>query len=78
MHADRAFLRKEPYAKVIDYLSYRILDVSGMKEAAKRWCEEDILKGIPKKEGKHRAKNDILDSIAEARYYKEAIFQRPR
>jgi oligoribonuclease len=49
-----------------------------MKEAAKRWCEEDILKGIPTKQGRHRAKEDILDSIAEARYYKEAIFERPR
>ncbi|KAG0650036.1 DNA polymerase lambda [Hyphodiscus hymeniophilus] len=76
VHADKAFLRKEPYTKVMEYLSYRILDVSGIKEAAKRWCEEDILKGIPKKDGLHRAKEDILDSIAEARYYQEAIFQR--
>jgi oligoribonuclease len=76
VHADRAFLLKGPYAKVMDHLSYRILDVSAIKEAAKRWCEEDILKGTPMKEGRHRAKEDILDSIAEARYYKEAIFQR--
>ena len=78
VHADKAFLRKEPYAKVIKHLSYRILDVSAMKEAARRWCEEDILNGMPTKKGLHRAKEDILDSIAEARYYKEAIFQRPR
>jgi oligoribonuclease len=78
VHADRAFLRKEPYAKVMDHLSYRILDVSAIKEAGKRWCDEDILKGIPVKVGRHRAKEDILDSIAEAKYYKEVIFQTAR
>ena len=78
VHFDKAFLRKEPYAKVIDHLSYRILDVTAIKEAAKRWCDEDLLQRLPAKEGLHRAKEDILDSIAEARYYREAIFQRPR
>jgi oligoribonuclease len=37
VHADRAFLRKEPYKKVLDHLHYRILDVSSIKEAARRW-----------------------------------------
>ena len=37
VHADRAFLRREPYKKVIDHLHYRILDVSSIKEAARRW-----------------------------------------
>jgi oligoribonuclease len=37
VHADRAFLRKGPYQKVLDHLHYRILDVSSIKEAARRW-----------------------------------------
>ena len=44
--------------------------------ASKIWCEEDVLVGVPKKQLQHTAKADILESITEARYYKEAIFQR--
>ncbi|KAI0152070.1 ribonuclease H-like protein [Hypoxylon sp. NC0597] len=74
VHADRAFLRKEPYKKVIDYLNHRILDVSAIKEAARRWCPRNIIRNAPTKQGLHQAKEDILESIAEARYYKEVIF----
>ncbi|KAH7138905.1 oligoribonuclease-like protein [Dendryphion nanum] len=49
VHADRSFLVKAPYNKVIDHLHYRILDVSSIKEAARRWVPEDILKKAPKK-----------------------------
>ncbi|TVY64163.1 Oligoribonuclease [Lachnellula suecica] len=78
VHADKAFLRKEPYKQVHDHLSHRILDVSTLKEAAKRWSALDILVGVPKKKLLHQAKADILESIEEARYYKEAIFQKPK
>lgn len=74
VHADRAFLVLEPYAPVIQHLNHRILDVSTIKEAARRWASEDVLAGIPKKEGKHEAKADILESIKEAKYYQEAFF----
>ncbi|KAL2262753.1 hypothetical protein VTK26DRAFT_190 [Humicola hyalothermophila] len=77
VHADRAFLRKEPYAKVLDHLHYRILDVSSIKEAARRWCPE-VASAAPSKRGLHQAKQDILESIEEARYYKTAIFQATR
>jgi oligoribonuclease len=77
VHADKAFLRKEPYKNVIDHLHYRILDVSTIKEAAKRWSPPDVAWGAPKKQMLHTAKADILESIAEAKYYKEAIFQKP-
>jgi oligoribonuclease len=77
VHADKAFLRKEPYKKVIDHLHHRIVDVSSVKELAKRWSSLDVLLGAPKKKNAHKAKDDILESIAEAKYYKEAIFQRP-
>ena len=76
VHADKAFLRKEPYRKVHDHLHHRILDVSSLKEAAKRWSSLDVLLGVPEKKLEHKAKEDILESIEEARYYKEAIFQK--
>lgn len=78
VHADKAFLRKEPYKRVHDYLSHRILDVSTIKEAARRWSGREVVEGKPKKMLLHQAKEDILESIEEARYYKEVIFQRRR
>lgn len=74
VHADRAFLRKEPYKKVASYLHHRILDVSAIKEAAKRWSDPAIARHVPQKKMLHQARQDILESIEEARYYKECIF----
>ncbi|KXL42814.1 hypothetical protein M433DRAFT_156474 [Acidomyces richmondensis BFW] len=76
VHADRSFLAKEPWAKVIRHLHHRILDVSTIKEAVRRWAPEEVLEKTPQKAGKHEAKADILESIAEARYYKRVLFQR--
>jgi oligoribonuclease len=50
------------------------LDVSAIKEAAKRWAPIEVIKASPAKAGKHEAKADILESIAEARYYKDMFF----
>lgn len=77
VHCDRAFLRKGPYKKVVDYLHHRILDVSTIKEAAKRW-RPDVAARAPRKKGLHEARADILESIEEAKYYKEALFQPPK
>nr|XP_036575020.1 oligoribonuclease [Colletotrichum truncatum]KAF6781525.1 oligoribonuclease [Colletotrichum truncatum] len=74
VHADRSFLNKPPYRKVVDHLHHRILDVSTIKEAARRWGPPQILDNAPIKQGLHQAKEDILESIAEAKYYREAIF----
>jgi oligoribonuclease len=74
VHADRTFLVQEPWRKVVSHLHHRLLDVSAIKEAAKRWAPEDVLKGSPSKAGKHEAKADILESIEEARYYKKMFF----
>ncbi|KAK4032682.1 ribonuclease H-like domain-containing protein [Parachaetomium inaequale] len=74
VHADRAFLRKGPYSKVLDHLHYRILDVSSIKEAARRWCPQ-AASAVPRKKGLHKAKDDILESIDEAKYYRSVIFQ---
>ncbi|CAG8955417.1 hypothetical protein HYFRA_00010281 [Hymenoscyphus fraxineus] len=76
VHADKAFLRRGAYKQVHDYLSYRILDVSTIKEAALRWCDAEVVEGKPAKKLLHKAKDDILESIEEARYYKEVIFQK--
>jgi oligoribonuclease len=76
VHADKAFLRKEPYRKVLEHLHHRILDVSTIKEAAIRWSSLEVLAGVPTKKYLHQAKEDILESIREAKYYKETIFKR--
>ncbi|KAG9233531.1 mitochondrial putative Oligoribonuclease [Amylocarpus encephaloides] len=75
VHADKAFLRKEPYKEAHDYLNHHILDVSTIKEAARRWSDREVFRGRPEKKLLHKAKDDILESIEEAQYYKEAIFQ---
>ncbi|KAI0485226.1 ribonuclease H-like protein [Xylariaceae sp. FL0804] len=78
VHADRAFLRRGPYAAVTDHLHHRLLDVSSLKEAARRWCPRGVIKRAPTKKGLHQAREDILESIEEARYYKDVIFDRVR
>jgi len=65
---DRRFLARWMPA-FEDYFHYRNLDVSTLKELVRRWKPE-LMKGIPK-EGKHEALADILESIAELRYYRE-------
>jgi len=52
-----------------DYFHYRNLDVSTLKELAKRW-KPDMAKGV-KKHGKHEALADIYESIEELRHYRE-------
>ena len=65
---DRRFLARFMPA-LEDWFHYRNLDVSTLKELVRRW-RPDLVKGIPK-EGKHEALADILESIAELRYYRE-------
>ena len=55
------------------YFHYRYLDVSTIKELAKRWKPE-ILKGITK-QSTHQALDDIRDSIAELIYYRQHFFK---
>ncbi|KAK5108931.1 hypothetical protein LTR62_007646 [Meristemomyces frigidus] len=74
VHADKAFLNQEPWTEVTRHLHHRILDVSSLKEAARRWASDEVLKKSPQKKGKHEAKADILESIEEARYYKRVFF----
>ena len=65
---DRRFLARSMPA-LEDYFHYRNLDVSTLKELARRWKPE-LMKGVPK-EGKHEALADVYESIAELKYYRE-------
>ena len=65
---DRRFLARWMPA-LEDYFHYRNLDVSTLKELARRWKPE-LLKGVPK-EGRHEALADVYESIAELRFYRE-------
>lgn len=77
VHADKAFLIQQPYTKVMKHLHHRMLDVSAIKEAARRWAPLEVIKKSPQKKGKHEARADILESIEEARYYQKVFFQGP-
>jgi oligoribonuclease len=69
---DRSFLvRYMP--KLDDHLHYRMIDVSSIKELARRWYPKAYF-NAPAKTGGHRALADIIDSITELRYYRAAVF----
>ena len=63
-------------AELEAYLHYRIIDVSSIKELARRWFPRAYF-AAPTKNGGHRALADIRESIAELRYYREAVFVPP-
>ena len=71
---DRSFLERY-MPSVIDLLHYRIVDVSTLKELARRWYPGSMLP--PKKKELHRALDDIRESIEELRYYRANLFVRP-
>jgi oligoribonuclease len=72
---DRGFLARD-MPELESHLHYRIIDVSSIKELALRWFPRAYFNS-PKKAGGHRALADIRESIAELRYYREAIFVAP-
>ena len=72
---DRNFLARD-MAELEAHLHYRIIDVSSIKELSRRWYPRAYF-GSPKKSGGHRALADIRESIAELRYYREAVFVAP-
>jgi oligoribonuclease len=69
---DRAFLRKY-MPNIIDFLHYRIVDVTSFKEVIARWYADSGYKEFVKKDT-HRAFDDILESIEELRYYRKYFF----
>jgi len=69
---DRRFMVK--YMPALEaFFHYRNLDVSSVKELARRW-RPDVLKGV-RKNGSHLALDDIRDSIAELQHYREHFFR---
>jgi len=69
---DRRFLARH-LPEIEDHLHYRSVDVSTIKELAKRWMPE-LLAGAPAKVGTHRALDDIRESIEELRFYRRTLF----
>ena len=69
---DRAFIARD--LKALDeYLHYRVIDVSSIKELVHRWYPR-VYFSSPKKLGNHRAMGDIKDSLIELAYYRRSIF----
>lgn len=71
---DRRFLAAF-MPEVEDYLHYRSVDVSTIKELCRRWRPE-VYKAAPSKKGGHRALQDIRESVDELAYYRTAIFNQ--
>ncbi len=69
---DRSFIARD-MPLLNDYLHYRTIDVSSIKELARRWYPKAYF-NAPAKTGNHRALGDIQDSIAELAYYRSAVF----
>jgi oligoribonuclease len=69
---DRSFIARD-MSRLSQYLHYRTVDVSSIKELARRWYPR-VYFNAPAKSGNHRALGDIKDSINELKYYREAIF----
>ncbi len=69
---DRGFLTRD-MPELDQHLHYRMVDVSSVKELARRWYPR-VYYNAPEKGGGHRALADILESVQELRYYRAAMF----
>ena len=72
---DRRFLARY-LPEIENYLHYRSVDVSSVKELVKRWYPE-VDTNRPRGQGSHRALDDIRESIREMAYYREHVFVPP-
>ena len=72
---DRNFIARD-MPTLNEYLHYRTIDVSSIKELARRWHPKTYF-ASPAKTGNHRALGDIRDSIAELAYYRQSLFITP-
>jgi len=73
IHVDRFFLRHH-MPRVEGLLHYRNVDVTTVKELARRWFPH-VFSQAPKKSDSHRALDDIRESIAELAYYRAHVFR---
>src|ERR1700753_2004404 len=69
---DRWFIARD-MPELDNYLHYRMVDVSSIKELSRRWYPR-VYFASPAKRGGHRALADITESVQELRYYREAVF----
>ena len=69
---DRSFIARD-MLELDGHVHYRMVDVSSIKELARRWYPRAYFQA-PEKHGGHRALADIKESIAELKYYREAVF----
>jgi oligoribonuclease len=69
---DRSFIARD-MPRLSEYLHYRTIDVSSIKELARRW-QPKVFFQAPAKTGNHRALGDIQDSIEELKYYRQTFF----
>jgi oligoribonuclease len=72
VYVDRGFLARD-MQRLDEHLHYRLIDVSSIKELARRWYPR-IYFNSPTKSGGHRALADIRESIEELKYYRAALF----
>jgi oligoribonuclease len=72
VYVDRGFIARDMPA-LDAHLHYRLVDVSSIKELARRWFPR-VYYSAPAKHGGHRALADIRESIQELKYYREALF----
>jgi oligoribonuclease len=72
---DRRFLAAY-LSEIENWLHYRSVDVSSIKELVRRWYP-DVRAERPRKLGAHRALDDIRESVDELRYYRERVFVPP-
>jgi oligoribonuclease len=72
---DRRFLAVH-LPEIESYLHYRSVDVSTIKELARRWFPQSLA-GAPPKHSNHRARDDIRASVAELAYFRGAVFREP-
>jgi oligoribonuclease len=72
---DRLFIARD-MPDLDAYLHYRMVDVSSIKELARRWYPRAYF-ASPAKHGGHRALADIKESVQELRYYRETVFVSP-
>ena len=72
VYVDRIFISRD-MPKLAEYLHYRTIDVSSIKELTRRWYPK-VYFNAPAKTGNHRALGDIKDSIAELSFYRKTVF----
>lgn len=72
VYVDRIFIARD-MPKLSEFLHYRTIDVSSIKELTRRWYPK-VYFNAPAKTGNHRALGDIKDSIAELSFYRKTVF----